>query len=168
VECGCSQPLCLWGGLPPLSNARGALGQDDPSNHGGKPPLVILSSNKPLSADEAYQTYAAPDEEPSPLTSHPQGGENVSAFFEDLSQTYPDLDAVPEEEVDNSPWTVGFWLDVLPHPRPYHVLFIAWDRVDEVAPFVKRLAQKHNLVCYDPQEHSVTLPEELRRMTDDV
>jgi hypothetical protein len=38
---------------------------------------------------------------------------------------------------------------------------IAWSRVEEIALYVVELAEKHGLVCYDPQENYVYLPSQL-------
>jgi hypothetical protein len=55
--------------------------------------------------------------------------------------------SVSDDVVDESPRSVE--IDVSDGAV---IMCMVWSRVEEVAPFVRDLAKKHNLVCYDPQE----------------
>lgn len=88
-----------------------------------------------------------------PDEAHPQ----VEAFHRDLTARWPNLDDVPDDDVDSSPWSAG--ITVL---REGVVLTIAWSRAEEVAAVVLGLADKHGLVAYDPQGGTVQHPQVLR------
>ena len=78
------------------------------------------------------------------------------AFYNELSARYPEIDDVSEEDLDDCPWSCA-------HDRPgLHVLMaIRWSKYGEVTPVVYELAGRHGLVCYNPQEGKVILPNRL-------
>jgi hypothetical protein len=79
--------------------------------------------------------------------------EHVSAFYRALTAKYPELIAVPDEDLEACPWTAG--LEV----SPGHVIMpIAWPRAGEVGSVVRALAREHGLVCFDPQARAVHAP----------
>src|ERR1017187_6406166 len=81
----------------------------------------------------------------------------VDAFYAELTSRYPEIDSIPEEELENCPWSCA-------HDRSgLHVLMaITWSRCVEIAPVVLKVAARHGLVCYDPQESKVHLPSHLK------
>lgn len=79
--------------------------------------------------------------------------DRVSAFYRALTATYPEIDTVPDEDIDAGPWTAA--LDV----SPGHVIMsITWSRAEEVGSAVRKLAREHGLVCFDPQDRVVHAP----------
>jgi hypothetical protein len=82
------------------------------------------------------------------------------AFYNELSARYPEIDDVPEEDLDECPWSCA-------HDRSgLHVLMaMRWSKYSEVAPVVYELAEKHGLICYNPQEGKVMLPNKLKLNT---
>jgi hypothetical protein len=79
--------------------------------------------------------------------------EKIDAFYRELTEKYPDIDSYDDETVDDCPWSVE--LDVSDGAV---VMCMVWSRVEEVTPFVRTLAEKHGLACYDPQEDRLYLP----------
>jgi hypothetical protein len=112
--------------------------------------LAVWYSSTPQTNDRALWIYQALCDGDCSVV-EPQA--SVAAFLRELSAQYPDIDTVPEDEIDISPWTCCF--DV----SDGHVIMpISWGRVEEVAPIVVELAAKHGLVCYNPQGRQVFLP----------
>jgi hypothetical protein len=83
----------------------------------------------------------------------------IEAFVKELSSRYPQLDEVPDDQVDDSPWSCGF--DV----SDRHVLLtMSTSHLEEVGPFVQSLAEKHRLFLFDPQTREVYVPTSLPPM----
>jgi hypothetical protein len=78
----------------------------------------------------------------------------VEAFYGELTAKHPDLDAAPEDRVDQCPWSV-------PCDRsPGHVIMsCVWSQAAYVEKLVRDLARKHGLAVYDAQAGAVTYPE---------
>ena len=80
----------------------------------------------------------------------------VYGFHQELTRRYPDVDMVAEEDLDACPWACA--LDVSDH----HVLMaLLPDRYPGMLPLVLHLADRHGLVCFDPQNSQVHLPSHL-------
>ncbi|MFF3558875.1 hypothetical protein ACFYXS_02365 [Streptomyces sp. NPDC002574] len=80
------------------------------------------------------------------------GAPEVGAFHRELTAEFPESDAD-----EASPWASG------PHVGNSHVIMaMSWSRAGEVAPRVRELADRHGLVCFDPQAEVVRLPRALR------
>jgi len=78
---------------------------------------------------------------------------DMEQFYAILTTRYPELDDVPESEIDRSPWSVR--LDVSDRLRGHVAISIVWSRAKEVADFVRELAAECDLLCYDPQVQAV-------------
>ena len=80
----------------------------------------------------------------------------INAFYGELIVPQPEIDAVPEERIDDveyCPWSCA--LD----RSPGHVLTCyVWSQAARVANLVGVLAAKHGLLVYDPQEGRVYYP----------
>jgi hypothetical protein len=114
--------------------------------------LAVLSAARPLTADEARRVYLRLCEGDDGATLLAPD-ERVDEFAREIRARWPDLDDLPEEEVDDSPWSIG--VDV--SPRHMLVSFV-WSRVDDTAPAFVDLAAKHGLYVFDPQENALQLP----------
>ncbi|MEO7717996.1 MAG: hypothetical protein ABIY70_17480 [Capsulimonas sp.] len=78
------------------------------------------------------------------------------AFQKDLAIVYPDLEAIPEDKLEDSPWSFS------PDRSGGHTfLCIRWSAVDAAVPIIFEIALKHNLVVYDPQDDEVYVSNEL-------
>ena len=87
--------------------------------------------------------------------------EAVSAFHQALIAEFPEVSSTGDDcqqvSVAVSPWTAG--LDV----SAAHVLMpMSWSRASETAREVVALADRHGLVCFDPQAEVLHLPPALR------
>jgi hypothetical protein len=120
--------------------------------------LGVWYSYHPLTFDQAGTIYGQLcHSDLSALTIDSNTSRHIAAFMDDITRKYPSIEDLPEEELDDCPWSVDF-----DRSDVHAILPMAWSRVEEVAPFVKNLAYKHGLVCYDPQEDRVYLPPSLQ------
>ena len=114
--------------------------------------LGIWYSSYPLTdaeADERYSAFLANGNGNGPVATD----ERLSRFVDELTSRFPQIDDVSEDEIDACPWSVAFDLSSSHVCTP-----IMWARAEDVAPFVLELAERHGLVCYDPQSRKVHLP----------
>ena len=84
---------------------------------------------------------------------------SVTAFYDELTQKWPEIDTIPRERIDDfdfCPWSCAH-----SHSEMAVVMCCVWSMADKVADFVEDLADKHGLVCFDPQAGRVILPTEL-------
>jgi hypothetical protein len=82
----------------------------------------------------------------------------IEAFYSELCRTYPEIDSLPEDLVDESPFSCA-------HDRSglHVVIAISYgERTRPVAQYIVELAEKHGLVCYDPQGPDVYFPSHLK------
>src|SRR5258707_68183 len=96
--------------------------------------LGVWQSDSHLTDEEAGDLYVKLCEQSwIPIEENPA----VQAFYAELTSRYPEIDTVPEEEVDECPWSCA-------HDRSgLHVLVaMVWSRCAEVTPVVLELAEK--------------------------
>jgi hypothetical protein len=117
--------------------------------------LAVWYSDKVLSVKESGELYVKLCEQTwIPTEDHPA----VQAFYDELCLAYPEIDTLPEDKVDDCPWSCA-------HDRSgWHVLVaISYgERTAAVAQLVVDLAEKNGLLCYDPQGPDVYLPPQLK------
>jgi hypothetical protein len=116
--------------------------------------LGVWHSDRPITDQEAGDLYVKLCEQTwIPIEQNAA----VDAFYAELNSRYPEIDTLPENELDSCPWSCA-------HDRSgLHVLMaITWSRCADVSSVVVELAAKHGLVCYDPQESKVYLPPDLQ------
>jgi len=80
----------------------------------------------------------------------------VDAFYRELTGRWPEIDAVPDDEIDDlnvCPWSVA-----MDRSGMHVIMCCAWSKADEVGKFVESLAMKNGLVFYDPQSDRVKPP----------
>ena len=117
--------------------------------------LAVLNIEHPISSEKAAEIYS---ELCSGNYEILQPSEKIDAFYQELIEKYPDIDSYSDDEVDECPWSVE--IDVSDGAV---VMCMVWSGVEEVAPFVMELAQKHDLACYDPQDGKLYPPPSLGR-----
>jgi hypothetical protein len=117
--------------------------------------LAVWHGNTALSVEEAGDLYRRLcNQEWAPAEWHP----GVDAFYIELCSRYPEIDMLADDEVDNCPWSCG-------HDRSgQHVIMCLTygNQLRDAALFITRLAAKHGLICFDPQEPVVYLPPGLK------
>ena len=122
--------------------------------------LAVWYPDKRLSDEEASERYhRLCDSDTTGVVDHP----SVEAFYRELTATHPEIDDVPEDKIGDheySPWSVAM------DRSDGHVLMCCvWSQAEYVGDIVGRLAAKHSLAVYDPQEETITYPD--ARMPDD-
>jgi hypothetical protein len=122
--------------------------------------LVVLSGAKQLDADgarEAYERLCEGAEWSAVLAED----DRLAQFVAALSAQWPDIDALPESEVDSSPWSSGFEVS------PAHVVIaMRFSAADAVVEFCSATALSLGLYVFDPQDGTLYSPDhEPRRAT---
>lgn len=115
--------------------------------------LAVWFPNQMLSDEEALQQYYELfDENIGSLIAHPA----IGAFYVELCKLHPQIDDVPEERVgdfDFSPWSIAHGL------AECHVMIsCVWSHGNYVHDLVLRLARKHGLAMFDPQQTKIHYP----------
>lgn len=87
----------------------------------------------------------------------------IAAFYRVLTAQYPESGSPPVDEVDGSPWSAQLTVT-----STAVLMSMVWSRVDDVAPYVRTLADQHGLVLFDPQNESVHHPDVMRTTPDSV
>ncbi len=112
--------------------------------------VSVWFSSRPIRPEEAGPFHVALcDGRRDGLESSPR----VRRFVDELTARYPQIDDVPDDKVDECPWTIAF-----DQSEGHVIMCIARSRSEEMKPIVQGLAAKHGLVCYDPQADEVRTP----------
>ena len=111
--------------------------------------LAVISLEKSIALDEAASVYAELCDGNYEILSP---SAKIDAFYSELISRYPDIDSYSDDEVDECPWSVE--IDVSDGAV---LMCMVWSRVEEVAPYVIKLAARHDLSCYDPQDEKLYL-----------
>lgn len=112
--------------------------------------LAVLNIEKPIGPEVAAEIYGELCDGNYEVL---QPSKKIDAFYRELVGKYPDIDSYSDDEVDECPWSVE--IDVSDGAV---IMCVVWSRAGEVASFVMRLAEKHDLACYDPQDGRLYLP----------
>jgi hypothetical protein len=116
--------------------------------------LGVWHSPKAISDDEAAVRYRALSDGKS---TSPEFDSQVYAFYFRLTDLYPEIDMVPEAELDTCPWDCAIDMS-----GGHVIMAIRAERVERLLPEVLALAEQHGLVCFDPQAGRAHLPPDLR------
>ena len=81
----------------------------------------------------------------------------VYRFLTQLTELYPDIETLPEDKADDSPWACSLEVS-----DAHVIMALRLDRYASVFPAIIQLANHHGLVCFDPQNVKVHLPENLK------
>jgi hypothetical protein len=112
--------------------------------------LGVWNSPTAISDDEAGAEYHEHREENSVES---EFDAQVYGFYSRLTRHYPEVEMVPEDELDGSPWACS--LDVT---DIYVIIVIQPEKPKNIFPFIRALAAQYKLVCFDPQARKVHLP----------
>ncbi len=106
--------------------------------------LALFSTDVGTTNKEVAAYYVAccdaeqPDGPPNP---------DLDRAFAEIAEQYPDLATIPDEDLDDCPWSAGF------DKGPRHlVMCMRWSRAEDMARFINRIAARHDVILYDPQE----------------
>jgi hypothetical protein len=81
----------------------------------------------------------------------------IEAFYDELTARHPEIDDIPEEEIDNTdlcPWSIAF--DRSPGRL---IMPCVWSKAEYVDGLIRELAAEHGLAVFDPQQDKVTYPD---------
>ena len=117
--------------------------------------LAVWNSGTAISNDEAAARYLALRDEESVAS---EFDDQVYAFYSRLTSNYPEIEMVPEEELDACPWACG--LDVA---GDHVIMAIQLERAPKIIGHIVALAAQLELVCFDPQAGKVYLPPRLEK-----
>ncbi|WP_052001127.1 MULTISPECIES: hypothetical protein [Burkholderia] len=92
----------------------------------------------------AYHEACAGD-----LTNEGVTDATLESFVAALERQYPQLSALQDDQLDDSPWSCDF--DLGTH---HLVISMTFSKAAEVGAFIHRLLRDHSLVVYDPQSDS--------------
>ena len=101
-------------------------------------------------AAERYAALAAGQDVPTGFNAA------VYAFYIELTSHYLDIEMVAEEERDSCPWACALEVSGV-----HVIMAMRPDKYANVFPLVLQLADRHGLVCFDPQNAKVHLPSRL-------
>lgn len=117
--------------------------------------LAVLSTDKPMTKAQAIAVFRCISEEQEIgdwLVDH----ESVRRFVTDLAADYPQIDDLPEEKLDDCPWSCGFdW------GTRWVIMSMVWSRCQEMAKIIFQLSRQHGLALFDPQTELVYLPDDV-------
>jgi hypothetical protein len=77
----------------------------------------------------------------------------LAAFYEDLIARFPLLSGLSDDEVDHAAWSMDPTITA-----NAVVLSLSWQTAGTAQLDVRDLADRHGLVCYDPQREWISLP----------
>ena len=116
--------------------------------------LSVFHTVRPISDAEALERYISYCEnelrpeyvEPSP---------KVEALLRELAETYPQIDDIPESQLDQCPWSCAH--DV---SESHAIMAMVSSKYESAAMLIVELAHKYGLVCFDPISGTIlTAPE---------
>ena len=111
--------------------------------------LAVWEGPPPSTDEEAVAEFerlqarymSGTTEQPSPA---------IRAFVAAITSEYPDIVDLPDDRVDDGVWSDGPLLSDASGPLFY--FGVVGSFVEDVVPFVTRIAAEHRLVGFDPQE----------------
>ena len=123
--------------------------------------LAVWYPSRAFSAEEAGEIYGRLcDGQTDVLEPDPA----VTAFYTELTSLHPEIDDIPAERVDDHdlcPWSVAF-----DRSDAFVIMCAVWSSTELVNQVVSRLAAKHGLLVYNPQDGTVVLPASMRTSSD--
>jgi hypothetical protein len=115
--------------------------------------LAVWRADRPITTEEAegvYQRLCDGEHGAVPRCS------GIKSFLSALVDDNPDLD---DANVDDSPWSAP-----LDHSKGHVVMCLVPSAVDDLLPEIEALAERFDLVLYDPQRSIVLYPPRLAAM----
>ena len=117
--------------------------------------LAVLNTNKAMTKGQAIEVFGRICEEEDTgnwLVDH----ERIKRFVADLTADYPQIDDLPEDKLDDCPWSCGFdW------GTRWVIMSMVWSRCQAMAKIIFQLSRQHGLALFDPQTELVYLPDDV-------
>ena len=120
--------------------------------------LGVWYSEKAVTPKQAGELYVSLCEGTIALEGQNQ---QICAFYDELTGKWPEIDKVPDEKIDDHDYCPRSC--AIDRSGMHILLSCVWSKAQDVAAFVEELALKHELLLYNPQQNTVTLPPALRR-----
>jgi hypothetical protein len=121
--------------------------------------LGVWHTDRALDATAADDVYQALCEgEPTPSDGSLTPSPRVREFLAALGARHPDLDSLPDDAVDASPWSSGF-----EYSEAHAIFNIRWSYAAQMLTEIRELAAAFRLLVYDPQAEKVYNPPHLAR-----
>ena len=111
--------------------------------------IGIFFADAPLTDQDALHRYRTHGGEPD-LNGVTDPGPHLSPFLTDLTARYPRLESLPEARRPNSPWT-----GELKACGEQAQIALGGHECANALEFIMELAEKHGLVCFDPNTRSI-------------
>jgi hypothetical protein len=108
--------------------------------------LAVFYTTTPLTDADALKRYIGLCDA-NEVSKHIEPSPKVAAFVKDLTDRYPQIDDLPQDDFDDDcPWSIGFDLS-----EGHVIMCMIAGISDEVLDTIIELAKKHGLVCFCPQ-----------------
>ena len=109
--------------------------------------FAVWNQPNTISNKEAVEKYIKLIEED---TSVVEESESIEKFYQALTALHPEIDDLPDDEVDNSYWSCAF-----DRSKGHLIMCAVWSRAEEAATSIFDLAHKHHLAVFDPQSETI-------------
>ena len=103
--------------------------------------LGVWACLTPISSEEAAHQYQLLKD----VGSERRFDDKVYAFYSRLISLYPEVETLPEDELDDSPWACSMEVS-----GSHVIMAIVPEQSEKVVPQVLALAEENGLVCFDP------------------
>src|SRR3974377_1582843 len=117
--------------------------------------LGVWNGSTAISDEEAATRYRELNEERSV---EPEFDASAYKLYCDLISLFPEVETVPEDELDSCPWACG-----IDAAADHVIMAIHLEHAPKIIGQIVWLAAKYELVCFDPQAGKVYLPPAWRR-----
>jgi hypothetical protein len=114
--------------------------------------LAVWNSLTPISDEDAAHQYQLLKD----VGSERRFDDKVYAFYSRLISLYPEVETLPEDELDDSPWACSMEVS-----GSHVIMAIVPEQSEKVVPQVLALSEENGLVCFDPQARQAYLPPHL-------
>ena len=121
-------------------------------------PAPVSHEAAALEFERLYNRYAEGEvaEDPDATGEESEPHPRLLEFLQNVTETYPDLMGLPNEDIDDGVWSDGPLTGNVTGPLLY--LGIRWSRAEEMAEFLVERATAAGLVIFDPQEGKLLSP----------
>ena len=112
--------------------------------------LAVWNSLMAISDDEAAARYLAMSEG---KPAEPEFDASVYNFYCRLTSLYPEVEMLPDDELDACPWACG-----IDFGSDHVIMAIQPEKAPKIIGQIVTIAAQYELVCFDPQAGKVYLP----------
>jgi hypothetical protein len=103
--------------------------------------LAVWNSLTPISDEKGAHQYPLLKD----VGSERRLDHKIYAFYSRLITLYPEIETLPEDELDDSPWACS-----MEESGSHVIMAVMPEQSEKVVPQVLALAEENGLVCFDP------------------